>query len=191
MARQRARKTFCPDCDAQLDPALAADDVPQCPHCDAALLPVNVAGFVRRSAAGTIDFAVLLLTAGLLNAGLLALVDADPLIANTRGLALIFAMLDLELGRVLRTIAPFLVMTVFYLTLFWSITGRTPGGRVLGVRVVGSTGKPPHALWALVRAISHLVGLGAGALGWLWTALDAEKRGLHDHLGQTYVVRDA
>ena len=26
MARQRARKTFCPDCDAQLDPALAADD---------------------------------------------------------------------------------------------------------------------------------------------------------------------
>ena len=191
MARHRARNTFCPDCDAQLDPALAADDVPQCPHCDAALLPVRVAGFVRRCAAGTIDFAVLLLTAGLLNAGLLALVDAEPLIANTRGLALIFAVLDLELSDVLRTIAPFLVMTVFYLTLFWSITGRTPGGRVLGLRVVGPTGQPPHAVWAFARAVSHLVGLGAGALGWLWTALDAEKRGLHDHLGQTYVVRDA
>lgn len=191
MARQRARKTFCPDCDAQLDPALAADDLPQCPHCDAALIPVRVAGFVRRSAAGMIDFAVLVLTAGLLNAGLLALVDAEPLIANTRGLALIFAVLDLQLVDVLRTIAPFLVMTVFYLTLFWSITGRTPGGRVLGVRVVGATGQPPHPAWAFVRAVSHLVGVGVGALGWLWTALDAEKRGLHDHLGQTHVVRDA
>ncbi len=191
MARLRARKTFCPDCDAQLDPALATDDVPQCPHCDAALLPVHVAGFLRRCVAGTIDFAVLLLTAGLLNAGLLALVDAEPLLANTRGLALIFAVLDLELADVLRTIAPFLVMSAFYLTLFWSISGRTPGGRVLGLRVVGSTGRPPHAVWAFVRAISHLAGLGAGALGWLWTALDSEKRGLHDHLGQTHVVRDA
>mgnify|MGYP000480290253 CR=1 FL=1 len=191
MARERARKTFCPDCDAQLDPGLAGDDVPQCPHCDAVLLPVRAAGFFRRSAAGAIDFAVLLLTAGLLNAGLLALVDAEPLVANTRGLAMVFALLDLEPARVLRAIAPFLVMTVFYFTLFWTITGRTPGARLLGVRVVGPGGDPPRAPWALTRAVAALAGLGAGALGWLWTALDAEKRGWHDYLGRTYVVRDA
>lgn len=191
MARQRARKTFCPDCDAQLDPALAADDEPRCPHCDASLLPVRVAGFLRRTAAGFIDFTVLLLTAGLLNWGLLALADAEPLVTNTRGLAMLFAILDLQLGDVLRHIAPFLVMTVFYLSLFWTITGRTPGGRLLGLRVVGPTGDPPRPPWAIARALTHLVGLGAGTLGWLWTALDAEKRGWHDHLGQTYVVRDA
>jgi uncharacterized RDD family membrane protein YckC len=191
MARQRARKTYCPDCDAPLDPALADEGEPRCPHCAATLLPVHVAGFIRRTAAGTIDFAVLLLTAGLLNAGLLALVDADPLLGNTRGLATLFAILDLDAARVLRYLAPFLVMTVFYLTLFWTITGRTPGGRLLGLRVVGPGGEPPRAPWALVRATSHLLGLGAGALGWLWTALDADKRGWHDHLGRTYVVRDA
>ena len=135
--------------------------------------------------------AVLLLTAGLLNAGLLALVDAEPLVANTRGLAMVFALLDLEPARVLRAITPFLVMTVFYFTLFWTITGRTPGARLLGVRVVGPGGDPPRAPWALTRAVAALAGLGAGALGWLWTALDAEKRGWHDYLGRTYVVRDA
>ena len=191
MARQRARKTFCPDCDVQLDPALAPDDDPRCPHCDASLLPVRVAGFFRRTAAGCIDFAILLLTAGLLNWGLIAFVDAEPLVANTRGLAMVFAILDLRLGDVLRHIAPFLVMSIFYLSLFWTITGRTPGSRVLGLRVVGPTGDPPRAPWAIARALAHLVGLGVGGLGWLWTALDAEKRGWHDHLGQTYVVRDA
>ena len=191
MARRRARKTYCPDCDAPLDPALAGDGTPECPACGAALLPVRVAGFLRRTLAGSIDFAVLLLTAGLLNAGLLALVGAEPLIGNTRGLAMLFAILDLDAASVVRYLAPFLVMSVFYLTLFWTITGRTPGGRVLGLRVVGPTGEPPRAPWALTRAVGHLVGLAAGALGWLWTALDPEKRGWHDHLGRTHVVRDA
>ncbi|MGH1348277.1 MAG: RDD family protein [Nannocystales bacterium] len=193
MARKRARKTYCPDCDGLLDPAIARDrdEVPQCPHCDAALLPARVSGFMRRSLAGVLDFGVLLLTAGLLNAGLLALVDAPPLLGGAHGLATLFAILDLELGHLLRHIAPFLVMSVFYLTLFWTITGRTPGGRVLGLRVVGAGGLPPRAPWAFLRALCHLAGMGAGLLGWLWTALDAEKRGWHDHLGQTYVVRDA
>ncbi len=191
MARERARKTFCPDCDAKLDPALAGDDVPRCPECGAPLLPVKVGGFLRRTAAGAIDFAILALTAGLLNVGLLALVDADPLLGGATGLAALLAILDLEVTTVLRQIAPFLVMTAFYLTLFWTITGRTPGGRVLGLRVVGPDGRPPRPLWAATRALVHLVGLGLGTLGWLWTALDAEKRGWHDHLGQTYVVRDA
>ncbi len=191
MARKRARKTYCPDCDGLLDPALAGDDAPICPHCDAALLPARVSGFLRRTLAGAIDLAVLLLTAGLLNAGLLALVDAEPLLGGARGLATLFAVLDLELGQVLQYIAPFWVMSVFYLTLFWTITGRTPGGRVLGLRVVGPGGLPPRAPWAFLRAVSHLLGLGLGCLGWIWTALDSEKRGWHDHIGRTYVVRDA
>lgn len=170
---------------------LARDGVPQCPHCDAALLPARVSGFLRRSLAGMLDLCVLLVTAGLLNAGLLALIDAQPLLGGARGLATLFAILDLELGQVLQHIAPFLAMSVFYLTLFWTITGRTPGGRVLGLRVVGSDGLPPRALWAFLRAVSHVAGLGIGLLGWLWVALDAEKRGWHDHVGRTYVVRDA
>ncbi len=191
MARERARKTFCPDCDAKLDPALARDGVPRCPECNAQLLPVAVSGFLRRTAAGAIDFGVLLLTAGLLNWGLLALVDAEPLLGGADGLAAILSLLDLEVTAVLRHIAPFLVMTVFYAALFWTITGRTPGARVLGLRVVGPDGAPPRPLWAAVRALTHVFGLGLGGLGWLWTALDAEKRGWHDHLGRTHVVRDA
>ncbi len=41
MARERARKTFCPDCDAKLDPALAAPPGPPCPECGAPLRPMG------------------------------------------------------------------------------------------------------------------------------------------------------
>lgn len=191
MARRRARKTYCPACDAKLDPALADDEAPRCNVCDQDLLPRRVAGIWRRSLAGTVDLGVLLITAGMLNWGLLSLSGADPLLGDARGLAAVLAILDLELGRLLRHIAPFLAMSGLYLALFWALTGRTPGGRLLRLRVVAQDGRPPSLVRSIIRVAIHLAGLGVGALGWLWTALDPQKRGWHDHLAQTYVVRES
>ncbi len=191
MARKRARKTYCPRCDAQLDPAHAVDDDPRCDRCDTSLQPVRVAGFWRRTLAGGLDLVVLLATAGLLNWGLLRLTGADPLLGETSGLAALLAVLDLELTSVLRRLAPFLAMSGLYLGLFWATTGRTLGGRVFGIRVLDGQGHPPRIAIVVVRVLVHLLGLGLGLLGWTWGALDPNKRGWHDHLAGTFVVRDA
>lgn len=190
MARVRARTTYCPACDARLDPSLAEQSAPACPACDTSLLGLRVAGWWRRSFAGAVDGIILLLTAGLLNWGLLALSDAEPLLGNARGLAVLLALLDLDVAIVLRRFAPLLSMSALYLVLFWALTGRTPGGRLLKIRVVAANGRPPGLFRTLLRVATHFFGLALGALGWVWAALDPHKQAWHDHFASTFVVRD-
>ncbi len=185
-----AAPSVCPTCDAPLPAELATQQDPRCPACDHPLLPRRVAGLWRRAAAGLLDAAVLLLTAGSLNLLLLAWLDPPPLLGDARGLAALLAALELDPGPVLRRIAPTLAMAALYLGLFWSITGQTLGHRLLRLRVVDPWGRPPRPWRAALRVVGHGLGLGLGAMGWLWVAFDREKRGLHDHLARTYVVRD-
>jgi uncharacterized RDD family membrane protein YckC len=183
--------TVCPACDAPLPPALAQEPTPCCPACAQALLPLRVAGLWRRAAAGLLDGVVLLLTAGMLNLLLLAWLDPPPLLPEGRGLAALLQVLELDPLLVLRRWAPALVMAALYLGLFWSLTGQTLGHRVLRLRVVDPWGRTPHPWRAAVRVLGHGLGLAIGAMGWLWVAFDREKRGLHDHLARTYVVRES
>ncbi|MCA9709396.1 MAG: RDD family protein [Myxococcales bacterium] len=178
-------------CDAELGPALAEAEDPRCPECSHALAPVRVAGLWRRAAAGALDGLLLLVTAGLLNALLLMWIDPPPLLGDAEGIDALLRVLDLAPTTVLERYAPALVMAALYFGLFWSISGQTPGHRVLRLRVVDPHGDPPRPGRAALRVLGHGLGLAAGAMGWLWVAFDREKRGLADHLAQTYVVRDA
>jgi uncharacterized RDD family membrane protein YckC len=191
MARKRARRSFCPSCDEPLDEGLAAEADPKCPACDEPLRPVQVAPIWRRAAATAVDAAVLLPTAGLLNWLLLIVVDAEPLLGDAEGVDALLRLLELDPFMVLRRVAPFLVMMGLYVGLFWALTGRTLGGRLLHLRVIDWRGhQPPLALIGL-RVVAHLLGLLLGGLGWIWAAFDVEKRAWHDHLSRTYVVRDS
>lgn len=181
----------CPACDGGLDPALATADEPRCARCDAPLRPVRVAGLWRRAAAGLLDAVVLSCTAGVLNLLLLEWLAPEPLFPQARGLDALLRMLDVEPAAVLRRIAPTLTMAALYFGLFWSLTGQTLGHRLLRLRVVDPYGHPPRPWWAALRVLGHGLGLLAGAMGWLWVAFDREKRGLHDHLARTYVVRES
>jgi uncharacterized RDD family membrane protein YckC len=183
--------TVCPVCDAPLPPALATAPSPRCTACEQALVPLRVAGLWRRAGAGLVDVVVLATTAGLLNALLLAWLDPPPLLGDARGLAALLGVLELEPAAVLRRAAPALVMAPLYLGLFWSLTGQTLGQRVLRLRVVDPWGRPPRPWRAAVRVLGHGLGLAIGAMGWLWLAFDRDKRGLHDHLARTYVVRES
>lgn len=183
--------TVCPACDAALDPAVAEAEEPTCSECAMPLRPVRVAGLWRRTAAGLLDGTVLLLTAGLLNLGLLAWLDPPPLLREASGLDALLRLLELEVPAVLRRISPTLVMGGLYFGLFWSLTGQTLGHRLLKLRVVDPSGRPPRPWWAALRVVGHGLGLAVGAMGWLWVAFDREKRGLHDHLARTYVVRES
>jgi uncharacterized RDD family membrane protein YckC len=193
MARPRSRpkkRTRCPSCDEPLDGNLADEANPDCPACGEHLLPVRVAPVWRRAAAATIDLGILLGTAGLLNWGLLRLLDLPPLWGDAKGLDALLRVFELTPGQVIGRIAPFLVMAALYFGLFWSITGRTVGAKMLDLRVVDAKGRRPHPLRVSVRVVAHFLSGLPGALGWIWAAFDLEKRAWHDHVAQTYVVRD-
>lgn len=187
----RARRSHCPVCDATLEATLAQVVAPACPACGHALEPIRVVGFWRRLAAFGIDFAALMCTAGLLNWALLQTLDLPPLLPPAKGLGILLALLEIEPGAVLVRIAPGLVMAALYFGAFWTLTGQSLGQRVLKIRVVDARGNTPGVLRVGLRLAGQAVALAPAALGWIWLAFDREKRGWHDHIARTYVVRDA
>jgi uncharacterized RDD family membrane protein YckC len=79
-----------------------------------------------------------------------------------------------------------LLAFVVYMTAAWSITGRTYGDHVMGLRVVGHHG---HRVWpptALVRA-AFCVGF---PIGLLWCGVSSSRSSLQDVVLRTAVVYD-
>lgn len=190
-ASTRRRPSHCPACDVRLPGELVEDNAPRCPACDAELIPVRVAGAIRRSAAGMVDLALLTVTAGLLNWGLLGMLDLPPLFGDARGLDAMLRLLEISPMDIVERIAPALVMGGLYFGLFWAATGRTPGQRLLRLRVVASRGGPPSVLRSGIRVLGKFAALIPGGLGWIWVAFDREKRGWHDHLAGTHVITES
>lgn len=190
-ASRKHRPSFCPACDARLAGELALEPVTRCPQCKAALVPVRAAGAWRRALAGAVDIVVLLVTAGVLNWGLLVLLDPPPLTGDARGLDAMLRLLEISPWDVIARITPALVMAALYFGLFWTATGRTPGQRVFRLRVVGRRGAPPSIVRAAIRVVGKFAALVPGGLGWIWVAFDREKRGWHDHLAGTYVITES
>jgi uncharacterized RDD family membrane protein YckC len=77
---------------------------------------------------------------------------------------------------------------VGYLLLFWTVSGRTPGKAVLGLRVVTRDGRRLSLGRSLLRLVGYVLSTILLYLGFLWVAIDARQRGLHDYLAGTYVV---
>jgi uncharacterized RDD family membrane protein YckC len=105
-------------------------------------------------------------------------------------LQLVVTVLGSDLRELVRAATPVLLMTlpavlVGYDAVFWSLTGRTPGMAVLGVRVTTAAGGrvPWHA--ALIRAVV----LGYFPVGALWCLVDRRCQAIHDKLARTVVVR--
>lgn len=152
---------------------------------------MRVAGLVRRTAAAVVDGTILVLTAGALNWGLLGMLGVPGSSGSAFGLDGLLRALELDVSSVMLRCTPFFAMSGLYLGLFWALTGRTPGQRLLELRVVDPRGNTPRPLRAGLRVLGLGLGLLPGALGWLWAAFDLERRAWHDHLARTYVVRDA
>jgi uncharacterized RDD family membrane protein YckC len=127
-------------------------------------------GFWLRGAAGVVDAIVLI--AVLLAAGVAqrALPPASPL-WSVAGLG-------------------WLTVSLAYLPVQWSMAGRTLGMRALGLRVVreGDGGKIGRGT-ALLRFIAWIFAGFAIGLGYVWIAFDARKRGWHDWIAGTVVIR--
>jgi uncharacterized RDD family membrane protein YckC len=82
-----------------------------------------------------------------------------------------------------------LVVLCLYFFLFMATTGATPGLRLLRLRVISVYGRTPEWWRALLRCVGWVLGLLLLGLGFVWIGFDREKRGLHDWVAGTYVIR--
>jgi uncharacterized RDD family membrane protein YckC len=149
---------------------------------------VVVAGFWRRVAAALIDGAIVLPAATLL--ALLTCHLAG--VSRPRGSLAPDRLLDLAIAGEPGLWAPILlvlVMAMIYDGVFLAFQGRTLGMRVLGLRVIDGFGDAPRPPRVLVRLLGQLASLCTLGLGAVWSAIDRDKRALHDHVAGTYVIR--
>ncbi len=149
----------------------------------------RVAGFWRRLAAAAIDLAIILPVALALSwvAGKAAGVHLPP--SRHRGLDF---WLDLFLASdpaLFGAIGLTLAIATVYILLFQVTMAQTPGMRALKTRIIDVYGDPPAIGRAATRTVGYLVGIATLGLGFLWIGFDSEKRGLHDWLSRTYVVK--
>ncbi|MGE5216300.1 MAG: RDD family protein [Chloroflexota bacterium] len=142
-------------------------------------------GFFRRLFACCIDVAVILLLCAVM--GVMAYIGYKVgLSAHDRSLTLHNAGPLVSL----LTLAG-MGLTTAYFVVFHGMDGRTIGKWLLGLRVVGADRQPIGYRQALLRWIGT-VGLGAASFGlaFLWILWQPEKRGWHDFLARTWVIRE-
>jgi uncharacterized RDD family membrane protein YckC len=84
-----------------------------------------------------------------------------------------------------------LVIAFFYSLLTVGLTSRTIGMSFTGIHVLSlRTGKNPTVAQAAMRAVAHLVSAACLLLGYIWIIFGTERRGWHDIISNTSVVRD-
>ncbi len=78
-----------------------------------------------------------------------------------------------------------------YFTLFTTLwKGRTPGKRLLGLRVVRLDGAPISWWAALERYGGYAAGFATGLLGFMQITWDANRQATHDKIAGTVVIRE-
>ena len=142
-------------------------------------------GFFRRVGAFLVDVLVIALLSALM--GLMAYVGYKVgLAAHDRPMSWNAAAPLLSF----LTLA-WVALTTLYFVVFHGMEGRTVGKSLLGLRVVGKDQRPISYRRALLRWIGT-IGLGGASFGlaFLWILWQREKRGWHDLLARTWVIRE-
>jgi len=81
-------------------------------------------------------------------------------------------------------------LTTAYFVVFHGMEGKTIGKWLLGLRVVGAEQSPITYRRALLRLIGTVgFGLASFGLSLFWILWQREKRGWHDFLARTWVIR--
>lgn len=81
-----------------------------------------------------------------------------------------------------------LVIVALYFVGFWSVTGQTPGMRVMGVRVQARSGEPPSVPRSLLRLVGLILAIIPLFAGFLPALFDRRRRALPDFVAGTTVV---
>jgi uncharacterized RDD family membrane protein YckC len=150
---------------------------------------VYVVGFWRRLAAAAIDFAIVLPLTALFT----------WICSNVAGVHLPPSRMhgpdfwvDLLIGSdpaLMMGLGLFVAIGALYLYLFQVTLGRTFGMRVLRLRIIDVWGEPPSHARCAARTAAYFASACTLLLGFVWIGFDSEKRGLHDWIAGTYVIK--
>lgn len=81
-----------------------------------------------------------------------------------------------------------LVQAVYSIS-FLALKGATPGKMALGLKVVSVDGEPLSWGKAIIRYVASIVSGLILFIGYIMIAFDDQKRGLHDRIAGTYVIK--
>ncbi|HEY3352534.1 MAG TPA: RDD family protein [Polyangia bacterium] len=149
----------------------------------------RVAGFFERALAGLVDALIVMPIFVLLAWGGSAVTGVRVPPARELNLDLVVGLLVEKNGPIIFWSVLLAILVFLYCFIFVGTRGQTPGKRLLGVRVVTWYGEPPSLARALLRTCGYLLSAALLSLGFIWIGFDREKRGLHDWIAGTYVVR--
>jgi uncharacterized RDD family membrane protein YckC len=90
-------------------------------------------------------------------------------------------------------VAPYMIASTiieaFYFTYCFAVTGQTIGKWICGLRVVNARGELLGFKKAFFRWLGYLVSRFFLYAGFIWVAFSSEKRGWHDTIAGSYVIR--
>jgi uncharacterized RDD family membrane protein YckC len=93
-------------------------------------------------------------------------------------------------GFVVLVVLVVAVITLGYFPYFWTRSGSTPGMRMMGLKVVRDVdGGPLSTGQAIIRLIGYWVSSAVLYLGFIWVLIDKRRRGWHDLIAGTVVVK--
>jgi uncharacterized RDD family membrane protein YckC len=172
-------------------PPVAHDDMTtaRAPRREAAA--VYVAGFWKRLVAGAIDLAIVI-PAALIITFVVSKIAGVHLPPSNVHILDIDMWIDLVLATdpaLIMGMVLFTAIGLVYLLVFQLVRGRTLGMQVMKLTIIDVYGDPPSPAKCLVRSAGYIAGVATLGLGFLWIGFDSEKRGLHDWLAGTYVIR--
>jgi uncharacterized RDD family membrane protein YckC len=106
-------------------------------------------------------------------------------------IGLIFGLISIGArDNVLGGVVSFLI-GLGYNWYFWTRQeGQTPGKRIMKLRVVDArTGGTLNDTQAVIRFVGYYINSMAIMIGWIWALFDKDRRGWHDMLANTLVVK--
>ncbi len=139
----------------------AAADAKFCPGCGRVLSGVEYAGFWIRFASYIIDAIILFVVSIVLAIA----------VGGTSGF-----LLQLAVG-------------VVYTIGFWIAQGATPGKMAVGIRITTVDGGDIDFGRALLRYIGYIASAIILLIGYVMIGFTREKRGLHDYIAGTVVIK--
>lgn len=86
--------------------------------------------------------------------------------------------------------AAWIAWSAAYFTIFWSLTGQTPGDRLMGIRVFSTSSDRIRIRQAFLRYWAMLLAALPLGAGFLPVLTDEQRRGWHDKIARTLVRWD-
>ncbi len=148
---------------------------------------IHYGGFWRRSIAFLIDITILYIFSTALFAAWVTITHASVesqeffILSNTTSETLIRIILPYYGTSVL--------LNMTYFIYFHGAIGQTPGKKLLGLKVIDTSGGTMTFGTAFLRWVGYILSKLPLFLGFFWIAVDRRKQGWHDKIAGTCVIR--